>query len=106
MKGCSPKFLRMAEIYRMFASEWANVLDFSDECLLELYNFESYGDKQCKLNNGFMHGKKMLNLNVEMWREDIEAGNLFKYELYEDPKFPRWWLDSVLAGMISGSVMR
>ena len=90
----------------MFALEWEHVLDFSDECLIELYNFESYGGSKCRQNNGFMHGKKMLNLNVEMWKEDIELGNLFKFELYQDEKFPRWWLDSVLSGMISGSAMR
>jgi hypothetical protein len=30
-----------------------------------------------------------------MWKEDIEKGILFKKELYEDPKFPHWWLDSI-----------
>ena len=79
----------------MFAGEWENVLDFSDEALLELYNYESYGGS-VKQNNGFMHGKKWLNLNVTMWKEDIERGLLFKWELYEDPKFPHWWLDKVL----------
>jgi hypothetical protein len=68
----------MAEIYKMFASEWENVLDFSDE-----------------QTNGYMHGKKWLNLNVTMWKEDIEKGLLFVHELYEDPKFPHWWLDRI-----------
>jgi hypothetical protein len=30
-----------------------------------------------------------------MWKEDIESGLLFKKELYEDEKFPHWWLDSI-----------
>ena len=96
----------MSELYRMFGHpEEFKSLDFSDEALIELYNYESYGGT-CSNKNGFAHGKRMLNLNVSMWREDIEAGNLFKFELYEDPKFPHWWLDNVLSGVISGSIMR
>jgi len=90
----------------MFANDWKSVLDFSDKSMIELYNYESYGGNPCSQKNGYMHGKKWLNLNVSMWKEDIEAGNLFKYELYEDPKFPHWWLDSILSGMISGSAIR
>ena len=95
----------MAELYKVFAIEWESCLDFSDDALVELYNFESYGGKRCNKNNGFVHGKKMLNLNVTMWKEDIEAGNLFKFELYNDPKFPTWWLDSILLNMVAGSFL-
>lgn len=31
-----------------------------------------------------------------MWREDLENGTIFKWELYTDGRFPVWWLDSVL----------
>ena len=106
LNGCSPKFLRMAELYKTFANDWQDCLDFSDEMLVELYNYESYGGSRCHPKNGFAHGKKWLNLSVSMWKEDIEAGNLFKYELYEDVRFPHWWLDGVLVGMASGSAMR
>lgn len=34
-------------------------------------------------------------VNVAMWKEDIELGCLFQVELYDDPKFPHWWLDGV-----------
>lgn len=96
LKGVSKKFLRMSELYKMFAhSEEETYLDFSDEALLELYNYESYGGQTCHRLNGFMHGKKWLNLNVTMWKEDIEQGYLFLRELYEDPKFPHWWLDGI-----------
>ena len=84
----------MSELYRMFANDWKHVLDFSDDALLELYNNESYGGPISQ-TNGFMHGKKWLNLNVTMWKEDITRGNLFVNELYEDPKFPHWWLDRI-----------
>jgi len=105
VNGLSNKFLRMSELYKMFSKDWEPCLDFSDEALIELYNYESYGGKLPKNNNGFMHGKKMLNLNVTSWKEDIEAGLLFKFELYEDPNFPHWWLDRVLVKIIQGSFL-
>ena len=86
----------MSELYFLFAQDWKDCLDFSDESLLELYNYESYGTGTPKPNNGFAHGKKWLNVNVAMWKEDISKGYLRKQELYDDPKFPHWWLDQVL----------
>jgi len=47
-------------------------------------------------NNGFYIGKKWLNVFVDMWKEDLKKGFLFKFELYEDPDLPDWWLDKVL----------
>ena len=86
--------MRMSEVYRMFSNDWKDVLDYSDEMLLELYNTESYGGR-CSPKNGFYHGKKWLSVNVSMWKEDIEKGLFRISELYEDDKFPHWWLDSV-----------
>ena len=73
-------------------------LDFSEEAEVSLFNHESYGTSLSP-NNGFAVGKRYLNLNVTMWREDIRRGWLFKHELYEDPELPHWWLDSVLGGV-------
>jgi hypothetical protein len=84
----------MSEVYVIFVNDWKHCLDFSDTMLLQLYNHESYGGP-IDQKNGFAHGKKWLNLNVTMWKEDIALGNLFVWELYDDPKFPHWWLDSV-----------
>jgi hypothetical protein len=84
----------MAELYRLFAKDWEQCLDFSDQALVELYNHESYG-QPISQSNGFMHGKKWLNVTVSMWKEDVAQGLLFKHELYEDPKFPHWWLDNI-----------
>lgn len=84
----------MAELYKVFASDWKHLYDFSDEALIELYNVESYGGKVSD-TNGYALGKKWLNVHVSMWREDIESGILFKSELYSDNKFPHWWLDSI-----------
>ena len=84
----------MCEIYRIFSNDWKHLLDYSDEALLELYMSETFGDK-VSAKNGFAVGKKYLSVHVEMWREDIGKGLLFKHELYEDEKFPHWWLDSI-----------
>lgn len=84
----------MCDVYMVFAHDWVDCLDFSDEKKVELFNTESYGGR-CSRNNGFYHGKKWLNVTVTMWKEDVRCGNLFLRELYEDDKFPHWWLDSV-----------
>lgn len=88
----------MAEVYRSFGRDWAQTHSFSDEMLIELFNAESYGTPISKLN-GFALGKSWLNVNVAMWKEDLEKGTLFKEELYRDGAFPHWWLDSVLSKM-------
>lgn len=91
----------MAEVYRIFAKDYEDFCDYSDESLIELYNSESYGTAVSP-TNGFYVGKKILNITVKMWREDIESGHLFKCELYHDGKFPEWWLDRVLSGVTQG----
>lgn len=95
VKGLTKKFLRMSEIYRYFSKDWKNILDFSNESLLELYNHESHGGLIKNKNNGFVYGKKWLNVHVSMWKDDIEQKILFKHELYEDKNLPHWWLDSI-----------
>lgn len=85
----------MAELYRLFAPV-SDKLDFSDQALIDLYNFESYGGT-LHPGNGFAFGKQYLNLQVTMWKEDLAAGLIFKWELYEDDRYPKWWLDRVLS---------
>jgi hypothetical protein len=92
----------MSELYKHFAINMSSTLDFSDEALLSLYNHESYG-RPLSANNGFGYGKQYLNLQVTSWREDLRRGWIFKHELYSDPNYPHWWLDSVLANVFSGS---
>lgn len=84
----------MSEVYRYFAKEWIDSADFSDQSLIDLFNAESYGTP-CEPNNGFLLGKKWLNVTVKMWFEDIDKGLLFRCELYDDPNLPHWWLDSL-----------
>lgn len=90
------KYKEMAELYKIFASDWKECLDFSDEALEDMYNSESFGAVKTKSNNGYAVGKKWLSVNVSMWKEDIHRGHLPRQELYSDSKFPKWWLDKVL----------
>ena len=92
--GLTGKFKRMCDVYVVFSKDWAHLYDFSDQSKIDLFNHESYG-LPIKPNNGFALGKKWLNVQVAMWKEDILDGTLFKFELYQDDKFPHWWLDSV-----------
>lgn len=46
--------------------------------------------------NGYILGKKWMTVTVDMWKHDVKHGLLFIHELYEEEKFPRWWLDEVL----------
>jgi hypothetical protein len=92
--GLTGKFKRMCEVYRIFSKHWEHMLDFSDQALIELFNHESYGTPISE-HNGYALGKKWLNVHVTIWKEDIRDGFLFKKELYDDPKFPHWWLDSI-----------
>lgn len=94
INGVSNKFKRMCELYRTFSKDWEHLYIFNDDMIVELYNHESYGTFVSN-NNGFALGKKWLNVNVSMWLEDIERGLLFKQELYNDGKFPHWWLDNI-----------
>ncbi len=92
--GLSGKFKRMIVVYEYFAKDWKHCMDFSDQMKIELYNSESFGT-QCSENNGYLLGKKWLNVTISMWKEDINKGLLFKEELYNDPNLPEWFLDSI-----------
>jgi hypothetical protein len=104
----SSKWLKMGKIFKFFGEDpFMTKLDFSEKSAQEMYEFESTGKGDISLNmfsnsfNGYAYGKKMLNLTVAMWKEDIENGLLFKFTLYDDPKFSNlhWWLDDVLRGV-------
>lgn len=95
----SKKFLTMSKIYRIFTKDFEQSLNFDEDALLEMYKSESTGTF-CSKTNGFYQGKKWLNLQVNMWKEDIRDRLIYKNELYADNKFPKWWLDSIFKGDI------
>ena len=112
----SKNWLKMSEIYKRFSKDkrirWLDGggyetydyipsnLDFSDKAKEEAYLFESRGigvKDDSIFNqeniNGFLYGKRMMDITVKMWKEDIPQGLLFLSELYSD--FPHWWLDKI-----------
>lgn len=96
-------FLRMAEVYKTFSAEYVGTKDYSDEALVAMYLFESFGeDTVNKITNAFFIGKQWMDLTLKMWVEDIEQGYLFKFELYKDPKYPSWFLDRVIGDIQQG----
>lgn len=46
----------MCDVYLIFAADWKDCCDFSEEMMLELYYTESYGDTVSP-NNGYYIGK-------------------------------------------------
>jgi hypothetical protein len=72
---------------------------------MEMYLNETRGIKSPRITNGlfqadkvngFAVGKKWMNVTIEMWREDIKQGKLWRWELEQD--FPAWFLDKFLPG--------
>jgi len=91
-------------VYRHF-SEWnpetgggCKNLDYSEESLIECYEWESCGKQPSNERNGYIVGKKSIGITVTMWKEDIQKGLLLKSELYNDENLKefKWWLDKVL----------
>jgi len=105
---------KKAEIYKIFGEPEINMWtgkpfhkrpDFSEKAAQKMYEYETYGKGELKStifgvpDNGYFIGKKLMNITLAMWKEDIENGLLAKFELYEDETLPNWWLDEVLKGM-------
>jgi hypothetical protein len=88
----------MSNIYKLFGYE--SSYDYSGQSLQECFESESLGERIdiSQTNNGYIIGKHWMDVTVKMWRQDIQQGILFKFELYEYEKFKdyHWWLDRVL----------
>jgi hypothetical protein len=82
----------MIPIFRVFSRDWDTCLDYSDDMLYEMYDHESRGVGRISPLNGFYQGKKFMNVTVAQWHEDMFS-TIFPWDLYEDEKFPHWWLD-------------
>jgi hypothetical protein len=97
----TPKFERMAQIYRHFGREFATSLDWSDDAKYRMFKFESEGigtkSELIEERNGFLEGKRLMNITVAMWQEDLTAHDrgeprlLFSFELYM--QYPKWFVD-------------
>jgi len=95
------RWRKIIPIYQFFAQGHCSGYDFSEKSVLECFLVESEGIEAKNLNNGFLLGKKWMDVTIAMWREDIKKGLLFKRELYADDFFKNfeWYLDRVLDGL-------
>lgn len=92
----SKKYKKMIEVYNAFRLDNCDHLDYSDEALLQMYEFESRGVKTDLSKNGFFWCKHNLDLSVTSWKEDLQTGLITKKELLNDEKFPRWWMEKII----------
>ena len=100
----SREYRAMACMYRRFARAAYSDCDFSKQALMDAYEFESRGRGRLaggvfeNTNNGYPIGKKLVNISVAMWKEDIEAPGypkvLTRHEL--STWYPRWFLRKII----------
>ena len=79
----------MVKMYERFAPR---EYTFSYEAMKECHEWESKG-KTISPNNGYAIGKKIMDITIAMWKEDL-GKILFMEELQQD--YPQWFLDKVL----------
>lgn len=92
----------MAPLYEIFARDIQGCT-FTEKDLEAAFVLETYGRRAASMGifesdtNGYIIGKKLLNLAVTEWKTDIKGGILFIEELYDDHEFKdySWWLDSI-----------
>jgi hypothetical protein len=94
-KKIGKNFKKIIPLYKYFGQDYSG-LDWSEDALLELYFYESTGKGNLKPDNGYAHGKKMMNITISMWKEDLDK-YISLEELYEDSNFPHWWLDKIFS---------
>lgn len=87
----SKKWKRISEIYKRFAVDYP-LADFSEAAELEMFSHESTGTP-VESNNGYLLGKRTMDITVAMWKEDIRNGCLIKSELLKD--YPEWFLETI-----------
>ena len=107
----SKNWMKMAEIYRLFKPMNCEC-SYTEEDARAMYDYETNGIGDLEVGlfngkppfNGFVVGKKGMDLTVAMWREDIPRGLLYKSELTD--LYPKWWLDKVIGDVMPPTVTR
>lgn len=101
------KWRKKSEIYKMFIPDNLECT-LSEQDEIDMFMFETHneGDLEKSLFldppfNGYVVGKKFMTVIIEMWKEDISLGRLYKFELEQD--YPKWWLDQVLRKVKQGA---
>jgi hypothetical protein len=98
----SPRYATTLAIYRRFADGICDdgYLDFGPDAAEQIYVWESlgkrryaevFGSSAISERNGYLHGKRWLDITVKQWQSDIAAGLLDRSELpTEYQVFVRW----------------
>lgn len=93
----SKKYGAITEAYKFFANDFSGSADFSEQAKRDMYSYETFGAPVRKYNimyngqyNGYAIGKHWMDVTLAMWREDIIAGNLTKFELFNDNEIPEF----------------
>ena len=68
-------------------------MDWSDDAKRIMFEYESIGG-DAPVNNGFYEGKRLLNITVTNWKEDLDRHLLFSWELYL--QYPKWFIDGIV----------
>ena len=85
----SKKWRKVADLYRRFAADYP-LADFTEDAAESMFAYESMGAPLPKTErlNGFMLGKKWMDVTVAQWREDIANKQLLPRELVADGYTP------------------
>ena len=90
------RWARMAEIYKRFAVDFPHA-DFGHEAALAMFRHETHGEPLPQvrgIGNGFALGKKLMDISIAGWREEIIQMGLRVEELIDDG-YPEWFLERV-----------
>jgi hypothetical protein len=96
MRKPTAKWRKMGEIYKRFTKDypWA---DFSEAAAQEMFDHESKGSWlpfSAGTRNGFQIGKKIMDVCITGWKEDLQVGTLTRDELLAD-NYPEWFLTKI-----------
>jgi hypothetical protein len=88
---------RQGKVYEEFGREVCPGFDYSNEALIEFYEFESTGKPVSNERNGFALGKKWAGVAVDQWEQDIKNGLLHISEIEKDYIGHDWFLKDIRA---------
>lgn len=109
------RYLKWKEIYKRFTQGYnQKSLDFSNKAFKEMYLYESEGVGELNIHdmhseylktgqkiNGFLVGKRNLDITVKMWLHTVKNPGWYYTlkSLYND-WFPKWFLTKVFANFL------
>jgi hypothetical protein len=89
----SKKYRDIAQMYKYFGRERIYLMDFSESALEAIFANESHGTPLNEKTNGFAYGKRLKDITVASWKEDLGT-LLFSWELYL--QYPKDFIDGIV----------